>query len=135
MSVINFFSGFVRRVSTSLSVAVLMATSGCVIAPMRVQFDPCVGQVAGSATAVQGCHPQGQVVVVTQPPNINTAAQCHAAGLLVIRVGDGTYKCVIPIVLTPTVKPCTRTVQGWENDRYAGLSRGLRSASDKQVPC
>ena len=160
----SLFGGFVRRVSTSLSVAVLMATSGCVIAPMRVQFDPCVGQVAGSATlgglaggilggrtgaiagavgaglatAVQGCHQQaqqGQVVVVTQPPNINMAAQCHAAGLLVIRVGDGTYKCVIPIVLTPTVKPCTRTVQGWENDRYAGLSRGLRSASDKQVPC
>ena len=154
MSFINFFSGFAHPAIAASFVAALVMTSGCgsigayagakaTGASDRQAVGAAVGAALGDLFARDLGHqtrpnsqaPQGQVVVVVQPPEINMAAQCQAAGRLVIRVGDGTYKCVIPIVLTPTVKPCTRTVQGWENDRYAGLSRGLRSASDKQVPC
>ena len=103
----SIFGGLIR---CSLSVAILMATSGCVIAPMRVQFDPCVGQVAGGATlgglaggilggragaivgavgagiatAVQGCHQQaqqGQVgQVVVARPQMVKEKDCTSIG-------------------------------------------------------
>ena len=163
MSAFNFFGGLARIAITISFVATLATVSGCAITPMQVQFDPCVGQVAGGATlgglvggvisgrtgaiagavsaglatAIQGCRRHQaprQVIVVVQPPETNTATQCQAVGWDVVRIDNRTYKCV-PRPSTPNTKPCTRTVQGWENDPYAGLSRGLRSASDKQVPC
>ena len=168
MSFINFFSGFVRLATTPSFVAVLVMTSGCVIAPMRVQFDPCVGQVAGSATlgglaggilggrtgaiagavgaglatAIQGCHPQGQAgqPMVARPQVIilTIADDCYRRGWPIRHIGGDNYTCDPPpaLVVNNARHNSTRTgyclyTLGSANDPYAGIRKGPRPANDE----
>ena len=164
MSFINFFSGFARPAIAASFVAALAMVSGCVIAPMRVQFDPCVGQVAGGATlgglaggilggragaitgavggslatAIQGCHPQGQAgQPMVARPQVVKVKDCNAIGGQLENL-NGQVVCHIRSTRFPDT---TKTnggsfclyQTGWGNDQFAGLRHGAQSASDQLV--